>query len=1270
MIRILINTLFIDKIDDFFMSTSIVAHKTSSDFTIHYHLLITFILLVVIVLLSLSSYKTKKKLKNLLEVDALTGLMSKYKFTQEAKQLLEKTPPGYYLLLNVDIDGFRNINKVYGHRLADELLKLFADTLFSSLSSEEIICRLQEDNFILLLVDPHNPIHDYEDLTHEDLQQYEESFQGRVKSSFEKGLKSLQIDLSIYFSAGIYRINDATEDLNYMIDCSELAKHHSKNTFGHSVTFFNDAFKCAYEKESAILSSTTKALKNKEFSITIQPKVNLQTGELVGGEVLIRWQLPDGSFLSPDEFIPLYEKNTFIIKLDRYIFKKACEFIESSPIELPIISVNISPITLLHRKFIPDYLSILDSHNLKPSQIEFELTESVLDADLTLIAPKISTLKNLGFSIAIDDFGKGASSLARVKELNLDLLKLDREFINDNAESEKGLVVLQNIISMANSLGIATLAEGIETKIQQIALIELGCDYGQGHLFDAALAPDVFIQRVLENQDKLFTPISHDKKIHKYWSNFEKLPYGVAIVANDPYSTIIKANSSFYNIIQYDKESFIENCSNRLCNISLDNLHDFIKKNLDEKVYLFEYDIRISNKNNEVLWLHEIVNFDLENNLFFITFIDTTRQNSSFDLNSSYQYFNFQKEVSRHINNHISDYIYITDIKTFDILYLNNTMAEYFGFKNEDEWLGLNLFKLAFDSDTPIDTDFYNTINADNFVYKEYYNTKLDKYFNVQVKLISIQGIEMRLHILKDITFQKKTEIDLAIQVALYNCIRQLYSSSLSDKGYYDMLAIILDFYGAERASYFTLYADNSTFKDVFTVTSDNPIVDDNYWPELPLNDRHLLFEIFNVKDRFLFSIEDVMKFPLSSQLKNIFKTIHARELIVAPIYDENDVIHGFIGISNPSKYKTKVSLIKLLSTFIGLYNNNCELKEFEKDALISEENSKMNLLNLSSTILHSNGDTQDSFNKVLKSLCKHYGASFCVVLDIPPSRDTILVQYQLYLADESIRFDKAEYSSAHPIMIEKIDSMFALTAQSSSAILSKSSAFHSDETQAWMSIGLFEAYFTPIYDITNKVSQLLVIGNPTLTTRSLTLLKVMSNFILAYNEKTASNRLYELALAQDPLTHLYNKIATENAIISLLQKEEKGTLFMIDIDNFKSINDSFGHITGDNVIKNIASCLHNIFRRKDIIGRVGGDEFMVFSPNLLDKSIIEQRANSILTSINHIHLDKNSNLCVTTSIGIYTTSKEGEDFQTLYRNADLALYRVKLNTKNNFCIY
>lgn len=410
--------------------------------------------------------------------------MTRYKFIVEVKEKLKKVNPKEYLILLIDIDNFKYINKVYGYHLGNEVLKAFADNLITCFEKNSIIMRESNDNFIMLI---------------------KNNFNGKTfckKENCEdcilKGIyEILGKEYKISISKGVYIIDNPKNDVDYMIDCANTARLKGKEKYGTTLFEFTEKMKKEQIIKNMIVSNMEYALKNKEFFIVFQPKYNLISEKIIGAEALVRWK-SKGNFFYPNDFIPIFEANGFIIKLDYYIFDKVCEFIKKfiqNNVDLKI-SINLSGKTLLEDNLIETYSKILNKYNISSKFIEIEITESAVINNFGTVNFKINELKKLGFKVSMDDFGTGTSSLNRLQDISVDIIKLDRGFINSTLSKEKGVRILKNIIMMSKDLNLITVAEGIETKEQLELLKKLGCNIGQGYYFAKPLEIKEFLKKI------------------------------------------------------------------------------------------------------------------------------------------------------------------------------------------------------------------------------------------------------------------------------------------------------------------------------------------------------------------------------------------------------------------------------------------------------------------------------------------------------------------------------------------------------------------------------------------------------------------------------------------------------------------------------------------------------------------------------------------------------------------------------------------------------
>ncbi|MEG1994533.1 MAG: EAL domain-containing protein, partial [Oscillospiraceae bacterium] len=244
-----------------------------------------------------------------------------------------------------------------------------------------------------------------------------------------------------------------------------------------------------------ISNDMNEALKNGQFHVYLQPKFNLHTKEVSGAEALVRWNHPRKGLVPPDDFIPVFEKNGFIQKLDEYVWEKCCQYIRSwldrGVVPYPI-SVNMSRVDTLNSQLCDILKEMLDKYNLLPEYLNIEITESAYMENSVQMIETITRLKNIGFKIEMDDFGKGYSSLNMISELPIDKLKLDMSFLQRKRSKMTSESVIKLIVDLAKTLNLTVVAEGIETKDDLLFLQEIGCEYGQGYYFSKPLPINEF----------------------------------------------------------------------------------------------------------------------------------------------------------------------------------------------------------------------------------------------------------------------------------------------------------------------------------------------------------------------------------------------------------------------------------------------------------------------------------------------------------------------------------------------------------------------------------------------------------------------------------------------------------------------------------------------------------------------------------------------------------------------------------------------------------
>ncbi|MDX5727831.1 putative bifunctional diguanylate cyclase/phosphodiesterase, partial [Clostridioides difficile] len=283
-----------------------------------------------------------------------------------------------------------------------------------------------------------------------------------------------------------YKISKSDNDINTIMDRANTARKTIKGGHKNSFAFYDKEMHKKILKEKEIENSMVDALNNGEFIVYFQPKYSLSDYQIIGAEALVRWDNPQKGLIPPIEFIPVFERNGFIVNIDFYVFEEVCkkirEWMDEGQKVVPI-SVNLSRMHFVNSNFIEEFKLIVDKYKIPTRLIELELTETAVLDNIEGLLDTMNNLKEKGFVISMDDFGTGYSSLNLLKELPVDILKLDRAFFTEKDESNNEKIVISNVIKMAKELKMKVISEGVETISQVEFLKQIGCDMVQGYLF-------------------------------------------------------------------------------------------------------------------------------------------------------------------------------------------------------------------------------------------------------------------------------------------------------------------------------------------------------------------------------------------------------------------------------------------------------------------------------------------------------------------------------------------------------------------------------------------------------------------------------------------------------------------------------------------------------------------------------------------------------------------------------------------------------------------
>ncbi|MBD5458334.1 MAG: EAL domain-containing protein [Lachnospiraceae bacterium] len=438
---------------------------------------------VIAVMILREEHRKKQKMQDLLYVDELTGGNTLVKFKREMEQRLQV----HYKKLAVvvmDIDDFKLVNELFGFAEGNRVLRHLYKTLEDNCEEGEVVGRSVADKFLMLLC--------YDE---------EKEVKQRILSIAEK-IQELRLSQTLEYIMhpvfGVYYVITGDDNIEEILDCASLAHNSAKQVKNNIYKVYTNDMKERELQKKQLSDQIEYAYQNREFIVYYQPKYDSRTKKLAGAEALVRWRRSDGQMVSPGLFVPLAEESGFVCKLDEYVFKEVCQaqkrWIDKGLDVVPI-SVNLSRRHLDNPDFIKEYKAILDASGVPIKYIQLEITESAMFEKKDEFVQMMEELHGLGFMILMDDFGTGYSSLMMLKSIPIDVMKLDKSFVDDY-DDERGEHIIRCVMRMAQDLRIAITAEGVETEEQYKFLTSVGCDTIQGYYFARPLPEEEYELRM------------------------------------------------------------------------------------------------------------------------------------------------------------------------------------------------------------------------------------------------------------------------------------------------------------------------------------------------------------------------------------------------------------------------------------------------------------------------------------------------------------------------------------------------------------------------------------------------------------------------------------------------------------------------------------------------------------------------------------------------------------------------------------------------------
>ncbi|MBP1932980.1 sensor domain-containing protein [Ammoniphilus resinae] len=425
--------------------------------------------------------RAEERLEQLAHYDLLTGLPNRFLFNEKLKSALfhARRYKHYVALLFIDLDRFKTVNDTLGHAIGDRLLRLAGERLVDCLRREDIVSRWGGDEFTVLL---------------DNIQMVEHvaRIAAKITQSISRPFHIEGQEIRVTPSIGISVYPNDGIEIDELMNHADTAMYLAKER-GNTYQFYTSEIGESSSKLVELEVRLRKALDQNEFQLYYQPKVSLESGTLEGLEALLRWKQPENGWVSPSEFIPLAEKTGLIRPIGEWVLRTVCRHCKLwkqqgfPPIR---VSINLSMSQFQQENWVQTIYRILQEEEVSPKSIELELTESTIMHDPESIISMLKELKSVGIHLSIDDFGTGYSSLSYLKRLPIDILKIDKSFVQDLSENAEDAMIIKAIISLAHSLDLKVVAEGVEQKDQLRFLESEGCDMAQGYLFSRPLAAE------------------------------------------------------------------------------------------------------------------------------------------------------------------------------------------------------------------------------------------------------------------------------------------------------------------------------------------------------------------------------------------------------------------------------------------------------------------------------------------------------------------------------------------------------------------------------------------------------------------------------------------------------------------------------------------------------------------------------------------------------------------------------------------------------------
>lgn len=1145
----------------------------------------------------------------MMEHDELTGLLNRQAFCHRVGSFLENTLTGTFRIVRADLDSFSSINDLFGTANGDALLRDIGHEMMMHQEDNFICGHISADHFAIFM--------EASLISPEDLLLHMQNWLDENEGKFKARCR-----------IGIYPINNLEIDPALMLDRALLALHSTKENFTERIGYYDTSMRLKIMDEQKLSNEMIPALEAHQFEIYYQPQVDYDNGRIVGAEALVRWNHPTRGILSPASFLPLFESNGQITQLDNYVWEETCrqlhDWIDRLGDRMCPISVNISRIDVLSEDLCSRLKTLISRYRIPVNMLHVEITESACIENTSVLCSVVESLSAEGFTVEMDDFGSAYSSLNTLKDIEVDVLKLDMKFLSDTQNTSRGGNILSSVVRMARWLKLPIIAEGIETKPQADYLLSIGCSVMQGYYFSRPVPAADFEAQLHKRETGTLDQYKNVdfESAENFWDAstqtaliFNSFVGGAIILerAKDGNLELLRANDRFFEVLHTDRktyEPFMLHMNKRFGQQTLvqyNAMLDEAAKTHRESSYVLQSKPL---PGGSLLWTRSVAKIiadSADNQIFYVSVENVTEQKKTeLKLACCEQRLNLLESddtqnqaaalaSSDKVRDRYRVIVDETGAGVFEwdrrknTFFESDAMKHYAlckvdpieAFRNKDA-------TFAHYSDRPIVQAFYRLIEEGKpsaqmvvrlkMVNGHYQWTRVtsDLSYDVEGRCTRVVGVLMDV----DEECRSKERLKLASS-RLRNIVANLPGG----------IAILhIEPSGTISPAYFSEKAC-----DLFGAS-----------------DESAAFEVLS-RSRFCSLVRS-----------------HA-------VHDANSPggKSDYMPLLHITRENKPCFWMRAYCRFISTPDGCilCYAAFFDETANVEAEQDAESVNELYGLLIENTDTITFDYSIAKKTLLLSY---------IDPKSGRVEMMLKDYFKD--LKQGKAAIDEQYRNeVLAAYDNAVAEATRGSFDF----HGFGPDHKPHW-----FHVKYSSLADTSGCVHR--IIGR----------LDKYDRIVEEYQAQIERIRLDKVSglLGKDSA-----RIAVDNALMTRPEKRLDAMLF-VDIDNFKRINDTVGHMDADHILHQIGALLKKTFRKDDITSRFGGDEFLVYMKGIGSIQISENKAGSLLCQMAQIEFGEGEK--VACSIGIVGITGENKSFDEVFRKVDKALYESKLQGKNRYTVY